>query len=257
MCLIAWNWQPGSARPLLLLANRDEFYARSARALHWWQDGWVLAGQDLQGGGTWLGLSRSGRLAALTNYRLPVNDTAVKPSRGGLLTGFLQGEMDAPEYLNALVPLADTYNPFNLLLFDGHRLMGLESRHKRVLTLQPGIGGVSNADFDTPWPKLLHLKAGLQRHCQRGDTAVPQLLPLLQDSTTAADAELPHTGVPLELERRLSATWIAAPTYGTRASSIVALGAQQGRFFEQRYGTSGALGATQHIFTLDHGLSGA
>lgn len=257
MCLIAWNWLPDSATPLRLLANRDEFYARSAMALHWWQDGQVLAGRDLQGGGTWLGLSRSGRLAALTNYRVPVNDTTVKPSRGGLVAGFLQGEMDAPEYLSFLLPLADTYNPFNLLLFDGQRLMGLESRHKKVLRLEPGIGGVSNADFGTPWPKLLRLKAGLHQQSQQGNTAVPQLLPLLQDSNLATDAELPRTGVPLALERMLSATWIASPAYGTRASSIVELGAQQARFFEQSYGATGVLEATQHIFTLDHRRPGS
>jgi uncharacterized protein with NRDE domain len=112
-------------------------------------------------------------------------------ARGGLVTGFLQGEMSASEYLNALVPLADTYNPFNLLLFDGQRLMCLKSRHKKVLTLQPGIGGASNA------------------------------------------------------------------AYGTRASSIVELGAQQARFFVQRYGAAGALGATQHIFTLDYRRPGS
>jgi uncharacterized protein with NRDE domain len=249
MCLIAWNWQP-DRKSLLLLANRDEFYARAALPLHWWPDGKVLAGQDLQAGGTWLGVSRSGRLAALTNYRLPVNDTAIKPSRGGLVTGFLQGDMDATDYLGRLAEQADRYNPFNLLIFDGQLLMGLESRKPRVLTLQAGMGAVSNADFDTPWPKLVRLKSGLQQHCLQGRTGIPELLPLLQDRSIATDAALPHTGVPLELERTLSATWIASTTYGTRVSSIVTLEQQQLTFFEQGYAARGVLQATQQIFTL-------
>jgi uncharacterized protein with NRDE domain len=254
MCLIAWNWQPESSTPLLLLANRDEFYARAALALHWWQDADVLAGRDLQAGGTWLGVSRSGRLAALTNYRLPVNDPTPKPSRGGLVAGFLQGTVDAAEYLSALAPQADDYSPFNLLLFDGQRLMGLESRNKRVVFLPPGIGGVSNADFDTPWPKLERLKAGLHQHSLAGRGSVPHLLPLLQDTDLATDTELPHTGVPLDLERKLSATWIQSENYGTRASSIVALGIRQIAFFEQGYGAEGMLASTQQIFTRHYDL---
>jgi uncharacterized protein with NRDE domain len=251
MCLIAWNWQPDSDTPLLLLANRDEFYARPALALHWWPGAQVLAGQDVQAGGTWLGVSRSGRLAALTNYRLPANDPAAKPSRGGLVAGFLQGSMDAEQYLAAVAARAGDYNPFNLLLFDGQRLLGLESRKQRVLSLKPGIGGVSNADFDTPWPKLLRLKAGLQQQRQTGLSDPPVLLPLLQHASPAADAELPHTGVPLKLERKLSATWIQSEHYGTRASSIVALGTRQISFFEQGYGAKGMLACTQQIFTAN------
>ena len=249
MCLIAWNWQPDSDTPLLLLANRDEFYARPALALHWWQDGNVLAGQDVRAGGTWLGVSRNGRLAALTNYRLPVNDPFAKPSRGGLVTAFLQSNMEAADYLCELAQRSDGYNPFNLLLFDGRRLMGLESREQRVLSLSPGIGGVSNADFDTPWPKLARLKTGLQRQTLAGLNSVPDLLPLLQDRTPAADNELPSTGVPLDLERHLSAAWIHSDHYGTRASSIVCMGSRQTSFFEQGYGAQGPLTATQQIFT--------
>ena len=249
MCLIAWNWQP-QRKSLLLLANRDEFYARAALPLHWWPDGKVLAGQDLQAGGTWLGVSRSGRMAALTNYRMAMKDTAIKPSRGGLVAGFLQGDMDAADYLGRLAGQADSYNPFNLLLFDGQRLMGLESRKRRILTLQAGLGAVSNADFDTSWPKLVRLKSGLQQHCLEGRTGIPELLPLLQDRSIAADAALPHTGVTLELERTLSATWIASADYGTRASSIVALQHQQLTFFEQGYAAQGALQPMQQIFTL-------
>ncbi|HPW82765.1 MAG TPA: NRDE family protein, partial [Rhodoferax sp.] len=123
MCLIAWSWQPASATPLLLLSNRDEFYHRPALPLHWWEPApggvEILAGRDLQAGGTWLGVSRSGRLAAITNYRTPVPARDNTPSRGELVAGFLQGSQSAMEYLQALSDRAQDYNPFNLLVFDG------------------------------------------------------------------------------------------------------------------------------------------
>jgi uncharacterized protein with NRDE domain len=252
MCLIAWNWQPDSATPLLLLANRDEFYGRAALPLHWWEGGQVLAGRDLQAGGSWLGLDRRGRLAALTNYRLPGGEAAPRPSRGALVANFLQGELDAAGYLAALLERVDDYNPFNLLLFDGRQLLGLESRHRRILSLPAGLGAVSNADFNTPWPKLERLKSALHRQCQAGRTETADLLPLLQDTTRAVDAELPQTGVPLELERTLSATFVASEHYGTRVSSIVHLGVGGAAFFEQAYAAQGGPGATQQFFTPSH-----
>jgi uncharacterized protein with NRDE domain len=234
-----------------LLANRDEFYSRAARGLHWWQDGQVLAGQDLQAGGTWLGVSRSGRLAALTNYRLPTVDPQPKPSRGALVLNYLQGTVSAHDYLEDLVQHTARYNPFNLLLYDGRQLMGLQSRNRQVLSLPPGIGAVSNADFDTPWPKLVRLKQELQTHCAEGRTHAAELLPLLQNRCVAADSELPDTGVAMELERMLSATWMGSATYGTRASSIVALGRQHGTFFEQAYDAQGPLEPTQLTYRFD------
>lgn len=250
MCLIAWNWQPDSETPLLLLGNRDEYYARPALPLHCWEDGKVLAGKDLQAGGTWLGVGHGGRLAALTNYRLPSADALPRPSRGTLTTGFLQGNTSALDYLQQLAEHADAFNPFNLLLWDGEQLLGLESRTRRIVRLQPGIGAVSNADFDTSWPKLLRLKAGLQHQCAQGRTSVQDLLPLLLDRAKADVADLPDTGVPAEVEHMLSATFVSSQQYGTRASSIVVMNRQQSSFFEQRYGTNGTLSASQHFFTI-------
>lgn len=250
MCLIAWNWQPGTDTPLLLLANRDEFYARPTQALHWWDGGQVLAGKDLQAGGTWLGAGRDGRVAALTNYRLPVNDPGTRPSRGALVTDFLQGDWDAVSYLAALAPHAGDYNPFNLLVFDGQRLMGLESRSKQVISMGAGLGAVSNADFDTPWPKLMRLKSGLQIQLQAGRNGVADLLPLLRDTTLATDAELPNTGVSLGLERMLSATFVTSAHYGTRACSVIALQQKKLMFFEESHGERGMLSTAQQFLTI-------
>ena len=244
MCLIAWNWQPGADSPLLLVANRDEFYARPTAALHWWPDAPILAGRDGQAGGTWLGVSRTGRLAALTNHRSPAVTRSDAPSRGELVSNFLRGNDTAGDYLRQLQGTAKQYNPFNLLVFDGTTLLGLQSRDASLVTLQPGVGAVSNADFHTPWPKLNQLQRGLQEQLAQGAPGDVQLLALLHDRTPAADADLPSTGVPLELERALSAAFVAMPGYGTRASSVVRYVQGQISFLEHRFDALGDAGTT-------------
>jgi uncharacterized protein with NRDE domain len=250
MCLLAWNWQPDSDTPLLLLGNRDEFYARPAEPLHWWEGEHVLAGKDLLAGGTWLGVSRTGRLAALTNFRSAHPQRSDSPSRGELVAGFLQGKTDAAHYLGQLAAKAGNYNPFNLLVFDGQQLMGLESHSARILEMQPGIGAVSNADFQTPWPKLVRLQQGLNARLESNPLSTENLLSLLHDTAPAADTSLPHTGVPIEWERALSATFIATPGYGTRASSVVSVGQREVRFLEQSYNAQGSTGLVQFAFSL-------
>lgn len=249
MCLIAWNWQPHSTTPLLLLANRDEFYARAALPLHWWDGGTVLAGQDLQAGGTWLGVSRSGKLAALTNYRAATPPRTDTPSRGELVAEFLHSDGDATQFLQALVPRAGDYNPFNLLVFDGTQLLGLESRNARVVSMRPGVGAVSNADFHTPWPKLTRLTARLQSSVNAGDMDTSRLLTLLHDRSMPADAELPHTGVPLALERALSPAFITTPNYGTRACSVIQFQRAAVEFTEQSHGEAGLIASTHLSFS--------
>ncbi len=252
MCLIAWNWQPDSATPLLLIANRDEFYARPSAALHWWQDGDVLAGKDLQGGGTWLGVDRHGRLAALTNYRDLQNNRPDARSRGPLVSGFLQGNLSADDYLARLSHEVGQFNPFNLLLFDGQQLLGFESRGARCVAMSPGIGAVSNAHFNTPWPKLVRIKAALAMLAGLAGlaglatleqtTADAHLFEILADRTVPVDAELPRTGIPMEIERALAMAFIALPDYGTRASSVVRIHRTTLEFVERSFDGSGAIG---------------
>ena len=254
MCLIAWNWQPQSASTrLLLLSNRDEFYARPARPLHWWDYAangtQILAGQDAQAGGAWLGVSRTGRLAALTNFRSATPPRADAPSRGELVAAFLQSTLSAHDYLQQLAPRCGAYNPFNLLVFDGQQLMGLESRGAKLLTFAPGPGAVSNAGFETPWPKLTLLRAGMLAQASADEAPdLRRYLPLLHDRTVPPDSALPHTGVPLDLERALSSVFIATPSYGTRASSVVALHPDRAEFLEQSFGPQGLMGDTQQQF---------
>lgn len=240
MCLITLSWQPARKTPLIIAANRDEFYARPAQQLQHWPGQHILAGKDMQAGGTWLGLAKTGstgpvpgvgcvRLAALTNYRDPSRHNPDAPSRGHITTTFLQGSMSAAAYLQNLSSTAHVYNPFNLILFDGRQLMGFESRHARAFELPIGISSVSNADFNTPWPKLVRLQQDFEKALakQHGTNAAHldhELFRLLSNDVIAPDAELPQTGVAPETERALSAVFVRMPGYGTRASSVVTLG---------------------------------
>lgn len=257
MCLIAFNWQPQAPVPLTIAANRDEFYARPTQALHHWVDQPIVAGKDLQAGGTWLGLSLNGRVAALTNYRDATQFRLDAPSRGYLTTAFLRGHSTCAQYLQALTARAHLYNPFNLLVFDGQSLMGFESRHQRAFDLAQGVGVVSNADFNVPWPKAARLRDGfvhtLRQNALDADNATGEpdfhaLFALLSDRSTAPDSALPHTGIALERERALSATFIHSPDYGTRASSVLVLGQHQADFVERSFNVEGFTGEVrQHI----------
>lgn len=223
MCLIAWRWQPVDATPLVLLANRDEFYARPTRALTQWPDSPVMAGQDLEGGGTWLGATASGRVAALTNYRDPALMAAGRPSRGALVQSFLQSSLSAEAFLVELRRYAGQYNPFNLLVYDGQTLAGCESRGEsfEAILLSPGVGCLSNGAVDSAWPKVTQLRDALTSALSENETTDQQLLTLLDNREVAPDGLLPQTGIPLDLERALSAAFITLPSYGTRASTIV------------------------------------
>ena len=261
---MAWNWQPETATPLLLVANRDEFYARPARPLHWWDDGNILAGKDLQAGGTWMGLTRTGRFAALTNYRdfSPAAGSqapsAGLPSRGALVTEFLNSDLPALAFLQRLAGRAKRYNPFNLLVFDGVQLQGLQSRDAAIVEMQPGMGAVSNADFHSPWPKLTWLRDELGNHVSAGDGAgdvdclnVEALFSILKNQTTAPDSLLPRTGLPLARERALSAAFITSPDYGTRACSVVQIARGRAWFAERTFNAEGLVTTQQQAFSFN------
>lgn len=226
MCLVVFAWQVHADYPLVLAANRDEYFKRPAAPAHWWTDApELLAGRDLEAGGTWMGLSRSGRLAALTNYRDPSRHLPGAPSRGALVRAALEDDRPAHESLRQLGARSQAYAAFNLLVGDGTHLGVLESTTGQVRALAPGVYGLSNHLLDTPWPKLVKARAGLAAHIAHPpggeETLVDALLGLMRDPVPAPDPHLPDTGVSLEWERWLSPAFIRAPGYGTRCTSVV------------------------------------
>jgi len=247
MCLIAWFWQPDVADTLLLVGNRDEFYARPAQPLQWWDGNRMLAGRDLQAGGTWMGVGPGGRVAALTNYRDPAQMRADAPSRGSLVSDFLQSSLSSKDYLFAVQERAAHFNPFNLLVYDGKDLIGFESRHAKAVPIQRGLGAVSNADFNTPWPKLTRLKNDLRALEKAGTGTIGEegIWTALANRQVAEDATLPHTGLPTQQERSLSSIFIASPVYGTRASTLIRLQGGTGVMEERRFDAAGFTGKTR------------
>lgn len=246
MCLIAWHWRPDADEKLLLVGNRDESYDRPALPLHWWDDAPILAGRDLTGGGTWLGVSRTGRMAAITNHRNPKAIKTEAKTRGKLVQEFLTSDVSSRTYLDGVAKNVDDYNPFNLLVLDGSTFLGLESRQRRIVSIEPGIGGVSNADFFTPWPKLVALTSALEDlHRGEGHARDEDLLPLLLDRRQGDDAHLPDTGIPREREKLLSPAFITAPGYGTRASTILRLQLRKVAMTEHRFDKDGPIGVTK------------
>jgi uncharacterized protein with NRDE domain len=210
--------------PLVLAANRDEFYARKTAPAGWWpQAPQLFAGRDLQAGGTWFGVTRRGRWAALTNVRDPADIRLDVRSRGALVADYLRGTAAPGDYLAAIA--GERYAGFNLVVGDADGVWYMNNKTGDRRRLAPGLYGISNAELDTPWPKVVRGKSGLAR-LLAGETIAPAaIVAMLADATPAADAELPDTGVGLELERALSPLCIAMPGYGTRVSTALLLGA--------------------------------
>lgn len=240
MCLILLAWRAHPDYPLAVAANRDEFFARpTAQAAPWPEAPGVLAGRDLQAGGTWLGIGRNGRFAALTNYRDPVSQRPDAASRGALVAGFLTGEETAPAYVARIGADAAAYNGFNLLVGDGDRLLWFSNVGGPARELAPGVYGLCNHLLDTPWPKVQAAKSALRA----GLDALPDdrlLFDLLRDDGIHPDEALPRTGVSLEWERLLSAAFVRAPGYGTRSSTVVTLAKGGWTTFDEQTWLEGA-----------------
>ena len=228
MCLIALACQVHPHIPFIIAANRDEFVDRPAQPAHFWSDGpHILAGRDLRAGGTWLGITRTGRFAAITNYRDLRRKPVGGPSRGHLVRAALDGAIDTSA--------TGVYEGFNLVY---GRLDALRY-HNNVQpvdgALSPGIHALSNHYLDTPWPKVERASAAMRQLAGGPDEEIiPGLFALLSDDGIAPDALLPDTGLPLPQERAASSIFIRSAGYGTRCSTAV-LVHEDGRVrFEER-----------------------
>ena len=221
MCLIVIGWRAHPEYPLVVAANRDEFLARPASPAHWWPDApSILAGRDLEAGGTWMGITRSGRFAALTNYRDPTVRRPGAPSRGALVRDCLSTPDKVTATLERVAQVSAGYPGFNLLVSDGTELGIHESMTGSVRLLDAGIYGLSNHLLDTPWPKVRLARERFEAAMTRLP-AEDGFLNLLCDDIAAPDEHLPATGVSADWERWLSPAFIRAPGYGTRCTTLL------------------------------------
>jgi uncharacterized protein with NRDE domain len=241
LCLIVVAWKARADLPLVVAANRDEWRERPTEPARWWPDHPDLyAGRDLQAGGTWMGVTRTGRFAAVTNFRDPADKRSTARSRGALVTEFLLGRESPGAFLASLASRAHEYNGFNLIVGDGRGLGYFSSREDESRAIEPGIHGLSNHLLDEPWPKVVRARAAMRDALAEPDPA-PRLFAALADGHGAPDDTLPDTGVGIAWERRLASALITGPDYGTRASTVMTVSASGAVSFEER--TLGADGA--------------
>lgn len=241
MCLIAFAWNAHPRWRLVLAANRDEFHARPAAPLAMWdQVPGMAAGRDLESGGTWLGAHADGRVAVVTNVRVPGADMSGR-SRGSLVAEYLASGQGSEAWTRAQLPQAAAYRPFNLLCFDPANACYLGNHPAPGMRqLTPGVHGLSNADIDTPWPKTRALVDVLEHWVDGDGDDIAPLWAALADPAEWPDARLPDTGIGIALERRLSAAFIRGHAYGTRASTVVTVDTQGTVCIrERRYGPDG------------------
>ena len=227
MCLIVLAWKVIPGMPLIAASNRDEFYDRPAAPADWWSDApQVYAGRDLRAEGTWQGITRTGKFAAITNIRAPGERRPEAPSRGVLVADYLRGAMSAADYVAQLATAVADHNGFNLLVGDCDTLIWYSNRAsgdaRNGQPLTPGLYGLSNGLLDAPWSKVTRTKANFASLLCQGapDDA---FFDMLSDTARAEDCRLPDTGVDLEMERMLSAVCIESPNYGTRVSTLTQL----------------------------------
>ena len=267
MCLIAVAWRCNARYPLVIAANRDELHERPTLMAAAWQDSPdIHGGRDLQAGGSWLAVSRRGRLAAVTNVRL-VDRAPAPRSRGELVSSFLRNEVSAPTAAALGLQDAPGFGPYNLLLWDGYALVHATNRPRPAYAPLPeGVHGISNGPIDAEWPKVRRLKERLgdwlgalpdvspavELPPRAAESDVAPLFAALADEQGAPDEDLPDTGVGLDVERRLAPVFIRHARYGTRASTVVLVDhAGQATLMERNFGPGGQpLAQVRLDFTL-------
>lgn len=239
MCLIIFGWDCHPRYKLVVAANRDEFYQRPTAPAAVWEDfPDIVAGRDLQAGGTWMGVNRQGTWAALTNYRDPLNHKHQAPSRGLLVQNYLTGELSPEHYLENVQKSGQEYNSFNLLLGNYSQLFYYSNREDAIRIIEPGIHGLSNSLLDVPWPKVVRGQEALKRINASADIEAEALFEMMRDQTQPDDELLPDTGVGMEMERMLGPMFVSSSeyNYGTRVTTVLLLDRHHGmRFWERTF----------------------
>ncbi|HYF70176.1 MAG TPA: NRDE family protein [Ohtaekwangia sp.] len=235
MCLIFFSLNEHPDYKLIIAANRDEFYNRATAPAQFWRDHPdVLAGRDMEAGGTWLGITKTGRISMLTNYRDPSNINPQAPSRGKLVIDYLIEPVSAPEYLNAIAGQGNTYNGFNLLAGTPDEMYYYSNYGADVKKLDRGFYGLSNHLLDTPWPKVVNGKLRIKPLVYAPKIDTEKIFSVLYNDEIAEDALLPQTGLPVDRERALSSMFIKTPNYGSRCSTLVMIDNHNRVFFAER-----------------------
>jgi uncharacterized protein with NRDE domain len=235
MCSIFLAYRVNSFYRMIVAANRDEFFDRPTAPAGFWSDAYgVLAGRDLRGGGTWLGLGPGRRFAAVTNFRDPAAPTGSR-SRGQLVADFITGKIGPARYVSQVVEESQQYSGFNLFAADADELWYFSNRGGAPRRLEPGVYGLSNHLLDTPWPKVSRGTARMSKIVGSKLTVSPEVLfDLLADDAQAPDEELPDTGIGIERERALSPIFIRTPDYGTRSATALLIKADESLSFNER-----------------------
>ena len=252
MCLVVLAFGSHPGYPLVVTANRDEFHARPARDAGWWPD-WpdVAGGRDLLAGGTWLAVHRDGRFATVTNHHDAEPKHANRRSRGELVTGFLQGDAGALDYLQSID--GNSYDGFNLLVGDRRELAYLSNQDNEPRTLTPGIYGLANARLDSPCDKVQRSRKRLQGLLEASQPNDTGLFRLLADRRRGPVAEAADKHLPFARAHATTAPFIVLPDYGTRCSTIFTVsGDGHAHFRERRFDPAGnSVGETTLEFDID------
>lgn len=234
MCLLFVAHEAHPDYSLILAANRDEYFERPSLPVHpWHADTSILAGKDVQAGGTWFGVSRTGRWGAVTNYRETRNDGTAR-SRGTLVTGYLEGDLSPGQYVDQIRPVCGHFNGFNLLLGNRDQVVYFSNRSPEPRVLEPGVHGLSNHLLNTPWPKVAAGRRGMSALVTNKHPSSDDLFLLLGNCDVAADENLPETGITLERERLLSSAFIKGDSYGTRSSTVLLINRNNRLKLEER-----------------------
>lgn len=249
MCTVLFAYQKHPKYDLIVAANRDEFYERPTAEAHFWGDHPnVLAGRDLEKMGTWMGVTTSGRFSALTNYRDPNEKLSGKLSRGRLVADILIDEIHLKDYLHKIRKTSDSFSGFNLIVGDMNELYYFSNIGNQLLKIDRGIHGVSNHLLNTNWPKVNMGKQKLKEIITKNEEEmIEELLELLRNNKQFPDELLPHTGVSLDWERKLSSLFIESDSYGTRSSTIILMNKTEIRFVERVYSKTGSSEQTYAI----------
>ncbi|MCM3739636.1 NRDE family protein [Oceanobacillus luteolus] len=253
MCLIHFNIQGHPNYNLIVAANRDEFYKRPTEKAHFWPDApHLLAGRDLVQKGTWLGITKEGRFAALTNIRDLSLEGKDKKSRGAIVRGFLTSTDSPVDYLTKISQEKDTYAGFNILVGNSQELFHYNNIEDKIVQVTPGTHSLSNASLNTPWPKVIKGKKMLGDYFRQSDKIKTEhLFQILENNEQAQDSHLPNTGIGLEMERQLSASFIKTPEYGTRSATVLLIDRNNQVIFKERTYKKGILvGEEEFSFSI-------